>query len=98
MNARRNLLACLVVPVLLSLAPNVRSAQGDPFPVSIKVDAATSRGELKPIWRFFGADEPNYAYMKDGRKLLAAAGPSSGRRRSISAPTTCSTPATARPR
>ena len=23
-----------------------------------------------PIWRFFGADEPNYAYMKDGRKLL----------------------------
>jgi len=74
MNARRNLLACLVVPVLLSLAPNVRSAQGDPFPVSIKVDAATSRGELKPIWRFFGADEPNYAYMKDGRKLLAALG------------------------
>ena len=74
MNARRTLLACLVVPVLLSLAPNVRSAQGDPFPVSIKVDAATSRGELKPIWRFFGADEPNYAYMKDGRKLLAALG------------------------
>ena len=43
------------------------------FPVSIRVDAARSSGPLKPIWRFFGADEPNYAYMKDGKKLLARA-------------------------
>lgn len=27
-----------------------------------------------PIWRFFGADEPNYATMKDGRRLLQALG------------------------
>jgi xylan 1,4-beta-xylosidase len=39
------------------------SAAEAPFPVSIKVDAAKPRGELKPIWRFFGADEPNYATM-----------------------------------
>src|SRR5688500_1685521 len=45
-----------------------------PFRVSIRVDASQSRGPLKPIWRFFGADEPNYATMKDGRKLLAALG------------------------
>jgi xylan 1,4-beta-xylosidase len=45
-----------------------------PFAVTIKIDAATPRGELKPIWRFFGADEPNYATMKDGRKLLAELG------------------------
>ncbi len=45
-----------------------------PFPVSIQVDAATPVGELKPIWRFFGADEPNYAYMKDGKKLLGELG------------------------
>jgi len=32
------------------------------------------QGELKPIWRFFGADEPNYAYMTNGRKLLAELG------------------------
>ena len=31
-------------------------------------------GPLKPIWRFFGADEPNYAYMKDGKKLIADLG------------------------
>lgn len=40
------------------------------FPVAIRVDAAAPHGELKPIYRFFGADEPNYAYMKDGKKLL----------------------------
>jgi xylan 1,4-beta-xylosidase len=44
------------------------------FPVSITVDAARSKGPLKPIWRFFGADEPNYATMKDGQKLLAHLG------------------------
>ena len=44
------------------------------FPVSIRVDAAKPLGELKPIWRFFGADEPNYATMKDGKKLLGELG------------------------
>lgn len=45
-----------------------------PFDVSIQVDAATSLGPLKQIWRYFGADEPNYAYMKHGKKLLAELG------------------------
>jgi xylan 1,4-beta-xylosidase len=44
------------------------------FAVTIKVDAARPQGELEPIWRFFGADEPNYAYMKDGRKLIGELG------------------------
>ena len=44
------------------------------FPVTISVDAAKSLGEFKPIWRMFGADEPNYATMKDGRKLLGELG------------------------
>ena len=26
---------------------------------------------MKPVWAFFGYDEPNYTYMKDGRKLLS---------------------------
>ncbi len=29
---------------------------------------------MTPIWRFFGADEPNYATMKDGRQLLGELG------------------------
>ena len=45
-----------------------------PFPVTITVDAGKPLGELKPIWRFFGADEPNYAYLKDGKKLLGELG------------------------
>lgn len=43
-------------------------------PVSIRVNAAKSLGELHPIYRFFGADEPNYATMKDGQKLLLELG------------------------
>ena len=40
----------------------------------IRVDAAKPIGPLRPIWRFFGADEPNYATMRNGRKLLAELG------------------------
>ena len=40
-------------------------------PVAIHVDAAKPAGPLRPIWAFFGHDEPNYTYMKDGRKLLS---------------------------
>jgi len=44
------------------------------FPVHIQVDASKVTAPLKQIWRFFGADEPNYAYMKDGQKLIADIG------------------------
>ncbi len=49
-------------------------AAAESFPVKIVVDASKPVGALKPIWRYFGADEPNYAYMKDGKKLLAELG------------------------
>ena len=26
---------------------------------------------MKPVWNWFGYDEPNYTYMKDGKKLLS---------------------------
>jgi xylan 1,4-beta-xylosidase len=47
---------------------------GDSLHVSIHVDAAKDHGELRRIWRFFGADEPNYATMKNGRKLISELG------------------------
>ena len=57
------------------LAARAAEAAAPPaFPVAIAVDAARPRGELRPIWRYFGADEPNYAYMKDGSRLLADLG------------------------
>jgi len=40
------------------------------FHVSISIEADKPKGPLRPIWRFFGYDEPNFTYMKDGRKLL----------------------------
>src|SRR5215813_855739 len=39
--------------------------------VTIHVDSAKGKGPMKPIWSFFGYDEPNYTYMKDGKKLLS---------------------------
>jgi xylan 1,4-beta-xylosidase len=42
--------------------------------VTVRVQADKPRNQLRPIWRFFGADEPNYAYMKDGEKLLGELG------------------------
>ncbi len=69
---------------LCAIALAARSLGADPafrpddgptaFPVTIRVDAAKPLGELKPIWRMFGADEPNYAYMRHGRKLLGELG------------------------
>ena len=50
------------------------SNAADAFPETIHVDAAKTQGELKSIWRFFGADEPNYAYLTHGKKLLAELG------------------------
>ncbi len=55
-------------------APPPADSPAAPFPVAIRIDATRKIGELQPIWRFFGADEPNYATMKDGRKLLSDLG------------------------
>jgi xylan 1,4-beta-xylosidase len=52
---------------MFGAALTVASAQ----PVSIHVDAGKPVGPLRPVWAFFGHDEPNYTYMKDGRKLLS---------------------------
>jgi xylan 1,4-beta-xylosidase len=66
--ASLGLLASLVLPASFGAAPE------GPFPVTIRVDASKAVGEMKPIWRFFGADEPNYATMMDGRRLLSDLG------------------------
>jgi xylan 1,4-beta-xylosidase len=59
---------------LLTLGAFTMSANAASIPVAINVDVAKTLGEWKPIYRFFGADEPNYATMKDGRKLLRELG------------------------
>src|SRR3712207_6661909 len=39
--------------------------------VSIQVDLKKPIGPMYPVWAWFGYDEPNYTYMKDGKKLLS---------------------------
>ncbi|WP_375325218.1 beta-xylosidase [Flagellimonas sp. GZD32] len=39
--------------------------------VEINVNANQVNGPMDPIWAWWGYDEPNYTYMKDGRKLLS---------------------------
>src|SRR6187402_2811776 len=38
---------------------------------TINIDLKKELGDMKPIWAWFGYDEPNYTYMKDGKKLLS---------------------------
>jgi len=73
MNRPSALLAGLLA-VAAAAAGFAQPPPSDPFPVAIRVDLERSTGALAPIWRFFGGDEPNYATMKDGRKLLSALG------------------------
>jgi xylan 1,4-beta-xylosidase len=37
----------------------------------ITVDLNKEIAPMKPVWAWFGYDEPNYTYMKDGKKLLS---------------------------
>jgi xylan 1,4-beta-xylosidase len=39
--------------------------------VVLKVDLSSETGTMNPAWAWFGYDEPNYTYMKDGKKLLS---------------------------
>jgi xylan 1,4-beta-xylosidase len=41
-----------------------------PAAVTITVDAGQPTGNLKPIWRWCGYDEPNYTYAPNGKKLV----------------------------
>ncbi len=45
-------------------------AQGEQDPINISVDLTNELGPMNPIWAWWGYDEPNYTYMKDGKKLL----------------------------
>jgi len=70
----RSTLMTAALGAALLIAATAHAQTAPPRAVSITVDATRSDGALPPVWRFFGADEPNYATMKDGRKLLVELG------------------------
>jgi xylan 1,4-beta-xylosidase len=37
----------------------------------LNIDLKKEVGDMYPAWAWFGYDEPNYTYMKDGKKLLS---------------------------
>ena len=47
--------------------------------VKIEVAGEKRLGPIRPIWRYFGYDEPNYTYAKNGRKLIAELGAEVGK-------------------
>ena len=66
--SRRVLFAFLVlVPAASILAWNGQPGNARPTPVAITVDASQAIGPMRPVWAWFGYDEPNYTYMKDGK-------------------------------
>ena len=58
----------IILATSLLFALNAFAQQREP--VHISVNLANTDSERKPIWAWFGYDEPNYTYMKDGKKLL----------------------------
>lgn len=59
--------ACFVALLAVLLLPFDSASQDT---VAIQVNLDKSKGPMQPIWAWFGYDEPNYTYMKDGKKLL----------------------------
>ncbi|MDN5288502.1 MAG: xylan 1,4-beta-xylosidase [Mucilaginibacter sp.] len=60
-----------VLLMVLALHGRVVAQQVSTEPAQISVDLAKPIAPMKPIWAWFGYDEPNYTYMKDGKKLLS---------------------------
>jgi xylan 1,4-beta-xylosidase len=57
--------------ILTILSVSCTLAQSQIERNSISVDLGKDIGDMKPVWAWFGYDEPNYTYMKDGKKLLS---------------------------
>src|SRR4051794_13229119 len=71
----RNLLATLIVALIWVTAVAGQDQSGlhpecETFPVTIRINPPRTEGRMRPVWRFFGYDEPNYTYMPDGHRLL----------------------------
>jgi xylan 1,4-beta-xylosidase len=66
----RALAGLLLVAAVLATAAQPGPAASKEA-VTIRIDTSVRGRPMKPVWAFFGHDEPNYTYMKDGRKLLS---------------------------
>src|SRR5688572_22511363 len=67
----RSLKACGTLLILCAIWCNYSVAQNRVTPATIQVNLDKEVGAMHPMWAWFGYDEPNYTYMKDGKKLLS---------------------------
>jgi xylan 1,4-beta-xylosidase len=62
----------LLAAILLATTSLLAQAPAPPpATVLIQVHANQPTGPYTPIWNFYGADEPNYLYAPNGKKLLS---------------------------
>lgn len=62
---RPNIIWLLTVLFCMNISNGIAQQQ-----VNVNVNLERKIEPMKPIWAWFGYDEPNYTYMKDGKKLL----------------------------
>jgi xylan 1,4-beta-xylosidase len=67
---RKHLARIFLAVAVCLLWPSFASAQQSPESVSVHVRADQPEGAIRPIWNYFGYDEPNYTYAPNGKKLL----------------------------
>jgi xylan 1,4-beta-xylosidase len=59
------------IGILVLILPQFIIAQETSTPARLTIDLSKELGPMYPAWAWFGYDEPNYSYMKDGKKLLS---------------------------
>jgi xylan 1,4-beta-xylosidase len=67
----RRLVVAVVIAAGVALATVSQGLDGfQSERIRIQVNGDSRLGPMTPMWAWFGYDEPNYTYMKDGQKLL----------------------------
>src|SRR3954471_24984293 len=61
---------CIIWLLIITTYHNSFAQKTGQQAANITVDLKNETGDMYLFWAWFGHDEPNYTYMKDGRKLL----------------------------
>ena len=64
------MVACMGIRSWLLVGLMASSLVGAAQEVVISVDTAKTVGAYRPVWSYFGADEPNFVYAANGQTLL----------------------------
>jgi xylan 1,4-beta-xylosidase len=60
----------VLIPIVSALMFSANLQAADGTAVTVRVNAAKTEQPFRPVWDFFGYDEPNYTYAPNGKKLL----------------------------